>query len=157
MRLRRKQSLAPSAFHRKRLFNSALAQGRWCATLLTVVLAGSTGIALAQIWGQVQQQNPNPDKPYLDPAANRAPDANSRMNMRQQQANQQTFEAANSERKKQLSDDSAKLLELAGELKVEVDKTNKDTLSLNVIRRAGEIEKLAHDIREKMRLVVGQN
>jgi hypothetical protein len=36
-----------------------------------------------------------------------------------------------------------------------VDKTTKDTLSLSVIRKAGEIEKLAHNVKEKMKLTVG--
>jgi hypothetical protein len=51
----------------------------------------------------------------------------------------------------QLANDSARLLALAISLKAEVDKTNKDTLSLNVIRRADEIEKLAHTVREHMK------
>jgi hypothetical protein len=77
------------------------------------------------------------------------------MEMREQQAKQQNFDAANAERKKQIAEDSAKLLKLATELKAEVDKTTKDTLSLNVIRKADEIEKLAHGVKEKMKLTIG--
>lgn len=102
-----------------------------------------------------QQPGPNIDKPYLLPEANRLPDANDQMKMRDQKAKQQSFDAANAERKKQLSDESAQLLTLAMALKAEVDKTNKDMLSLNVIRKADEIEKLAHNVKEKMRLTVG--
>ena len=54
-------------------------------------------------------------------------------------------------RRQQLVDDSARLLALAVSLKAEVDKTTKDTLSLNVIRRADEIEKLARTVREHMK------
>ena len=54
-------------------------------------------------------------------------------------------------RHQQLADDSARLLALAVSLKSEVDKTTKDTLSLNVIRRADEIEKLARTVREHMK------
>jgi hypothetical protein len=97
----------------------------------------------------------NIDKPYLSPEANRLPDANEQMKMKDKQAKQQSFDAANQERKKQLSDDSAKLLTLAMALKAEVDKTNKDMLSLNVIRKADEIEKLARNVKEKMKLTVG--
>jgi hypothetical protein len=57
----------------------------------------------------------------------------------------------NSERQKSLVDDTSKLLSLANELKAEVDKTSKDTLSLEVIRKADEIEKLAHSVKEKMK------
>jgi hypothetical protein len=95
------------------------------------------------------------DKPYLLPEANRLPDANDQMKMRDQKAKQQNFDVANAERKRQLSDESAKLLTLAMALKAEVDKTNKDMLSLNVIRKADEIEKLAHNVKEKMKLTVG--
>jgi len=40
---------------------------------------------------------------------------------------------------------------MAVALKAEVDKTNKDTLSLKVIRKADEIEKLARTVKEKMK------
>jgi hypothetical protein len=102
-----------------------------------------------------QAPMPNPDKPYLLPEANRLPDANQQMEMREQQAKAQNFAAANAERKKQIADDSTKLLKLATDLKTEVDKTTKDTLSLSVIRKADEIEKLAHSVKEKMKLSVG--
>jgi hypothetical protein len=38
---------------------------------------------------------------------------------------------------------------LANSLKAEMDKTTRDTLSVAVIRRAGEIEQLAHKMRTK--------
>jgi hypothetical protein len=57
----------------------------------------------------------------------------------------------NVERQKQLVEDTQKLLSLANELKTDVDKSTKDTLSLDVIRKADEIEKLAHTVKEKMR------
>jgi hypothetical protein len=64
-------------------------------------------------------------------------------------------DALDAERKKQIAEDSAKLLKLATELKAEVDKTTKDTLSMGVIRKADEIEKLAHSVKEKMKLAAG--
>ena len=100
-------------------------------------------------------QQPNPDRSIHSPVLTAPPDANAQMQMRQEQSKQQNFEAANVERKKQIADDSAKLLKLATDLKAEVDKTNKDTLSLSVIRKADEIEKLAHNVKEKMKLTVG--
>ncbi len=57
----------------------------------------------------------------------------------------------NDDRQKQLVDDTAKLLSLANELKVDVDKSSKDTLSLDVVRKADEIEKLAREVRDKMK------
>ena len=115
-------------------------------------------VAMAVSAGQQNSTTPpgkNPDKPYLLPEANRLPDANDQMEMRDQQGKQQNYSAANVERRKQIADDSAKLLKLATDLKTEVDKTTKDTLSLGVIRKADEIEKLAHNVKEKMKLTVG--
>jgi hypothetical protein len=56
-----------------------------------------------------------------------------------------------SPRQKQLADDTAKLLTLANELKVEINKSSKDTLSLSVIKKAEQVEKLAHKVRDEMR------
>jgi hypothetical protein len=57
----------------------------------------------------------------------------------------------NADRQKKLVADTARLLELATELKAEVDKSNKDTLSLDVVRKADAIEKLAHSVKEGMK------
>jgi hypothetical protein len=58
---------------------------------------------------------------------------------------------ADSQRKKQISDESTQLLAMAVALKAEVDKTNKDMLSLDVIRKADEIERLAHTVKLKIK------
>lgn len=47
--------------------------------------------------------------------------------------------------------DTERLFELSNELKRYVDKTNENILSIDVIKKADEIEKLAHSIREKMK------
>jgi hypothetical protein len=52
-----------------------------------------------------------------------------------------------SERQKKLAADTDKLLALATDLKKEVDKTNKDILSLDVVKKAEEIEKLARSMK----------
>lgn len=57
----------------------------------------------------------------------------------------------NSDRQKEIVADTARLLKLAQQLNVDVSKTNKDTLSLNVVREAGEIEKLAKTVKDKMK------
>ena len=59
--------------------------------------------------------------------------------------------AAPNDRKKQIADESAELLNMALALKAEVDKTTKDTLSLNVIKKADQIEKLAKSVKDKMK------
>lgn len=58
----------------------------------------------------------------------------------------------NQERQAQLKRDTDQLLKLATELKEYVDKTNENILSMDVIKKADEIEKLAHSVKEKMRV-----
>lgn len=57
----------------------------------------------------------------------------------------------NEKRQKDLKTDTDKLLQLATELKEYVDKTDEHTLSFSVIKKAEEIEKLAHTVKEKMK------
>jgi hypothetical protein len=85
------------------------------------------------------------------PVAGQAPQANEPL------ADKPVPEAASGERKNPIVEDSARLLQMARDLKAEVDKTTKDTLSLHVIRKAAEIEKLAHSVRENKRPMLGAN
>ncbi len=55
------------------------------------------------------------------------------------------------ERHKKLKADTDRLLQLATELKAEVDKTSKNEMSIAVIQKAAEIEKLSHDVKERMK------
>ncbi|WP_446743752.1 hypothetical protein [Silvibacterium acidisoli] len=59
--------------------------------------------------------------------------------------------ARNNSRQQQIQADAAKLLQLSQELKAEVDKSNKNELSLSVVKKAEEIEKLAKAVKTKMR------
>ena len=61
------------------------------------------------------------------------------------------MKAMNKDRTKRIKRDTDKLLELATELKQYVDKTNENVLSVEVIKKAEEVEKLAKTIREKMK------
>ena len=58
---------------------------------------------------------------------------------------------ANEQRQADLKRDTDKLLDLATQLKQYVDKSNENVLSLEVLKKAEEIEKLAHRVREKMK------
>lgn len=131
------------------------------------VFAGLIGLAaLTATLALTQQQQPTQDtmstsqpRPWasVSPAAVRMPDANDQMQMKQQskQSKQAKFEAANAARRKQIADDAARLLQLATELKAAVAKTDKDTLSLEVVRKAESIERLAKGVKEKMKLTAG--
>jgi hypothetical protein len=58
---------------------------------------------------------------------------------------------ANLERQASLKADTEKLLKLSTELKDYVDKTNENVLSMEVLKKAEEIEKLAKSVKEKMK------
>jgi hypothetical protein len=58
---------------------------------------------------------------------------------------------ANVERHTALKNDTEKLLKLAVELKADVDKSNENLLSVDVVKKAEEIEKLAHSVKDKMK------
>jgi hypothetical protein len=58
---------------------------------------------------------------------------------------------ASTPKQQQLQKDTAKLLQLVRELRVDVDKAGKDQLSVAAVRKANEIQKLAKDLGERMR------
>lgn len=133
-------------------FKLQIPHERRTRTLLIGVLAGFAAAAIALFIGQGALRA---QYVKLSPEVIRAPDANQQNDINKQKAQKDSFEAVNAERKKQITDESAMLLKLATDLKAEVDKTNKDTLSITVIRKADAIEKLAHDVKEKMKVTVG--
>lgn len=61
------------------------------------------------------------------------------------------MKAMNDDRQKRLAADVDRLLALTNELKSSLDKTNKDELSVEVIKKAAEIEKLARDVQSRMK------
>jgi hypothetical protein len=63
----------------------------------------------------------------------------------------QQYKALNKKRQQEIRDDTAKLLQLATELKAAVDKSNENTLSLDVVRKASEVEKLAKRVKDNMK------
>ena len=58
---------------------------------------------------------------------------------------------ANQARQADLKRDTEKLLKLSAELKEYVEKTNENMLSVDVVKKAEEIEKLAHSVKDKMK------
>jgi hypothetical protein len=50
-----------------------------------------------------------------------------------------------------MAQDADKLLALATELKADVDKATKNETSVTAFQKANEIEKLAHDVKERLR------
>ena len=122
----------------------------WIAAGLAAGVVLFTSIAKSQ-----QDPPPRAPHPILLPEANHLPDVNDQMKLHEQNAKKQDFEAANAERKRQLDDESAKLLILARDLKLQTDKMGTTPLTPKATREAEIIEILARDVKEKMKLTVG--
>lgn len=114
--------------------------------LFSFLIAGTFADAAPQSTtppAQTQARPTSPGPPTLDGSTEPDP-------MTRRVTEQQALKR-NTQRQDQIISDSAKLLALAQELKVEVDKSNKNTLALNVVKKAEEIEKLSKSIKERMR------
>ncbi len=92
------------------------------------------------------QEIPPPVMPQLPDASGRQGQSDETTRMERE-----ARKAANKERQAKLKSDTEQLLKLATELKEYVDKTNENILSLDVVKKADQIEKLARSVKEKMR------
>ena len=90
----------------------------------------------------------SPQAPTLPPIAPSRRDSNPDIPNR---AQKEMEKKANEQRQADLKRDADKLLQLSTELKQYVDKSNEYVLSVDVLRKAEEIEKLAHSVKTKMR------
>ena len=89
------------------------------------------------------------------PASPATPQVETRQDPAQKEMQDRMARAANKKRQQDIRDDTDKLFQLATELKAAVDKTNENLLSLDVIHKAEEVEKLAKKVKEKMKESVG--
>jgi hypothetical protein len=125
---------------------------------MRVVMVGAA-LLLAVPWGAAQMQStqtgapPATQQPGALPSIDHpagVPDGGLDADMRARME-QQRLKAVNDDRHKRLAADVDRLVALTSELKMDVDKTTKDELSVDVIKKAQEIEKLAHDVQSRMR------
>jgi hypothetical protein len=97
---------------------------------------------------QAQSRQPAPTPPP-SPKADVMPGSNG--NDAQERLSRDMAKKANLQRQAAIKADTDKLLKLAVELKDSVDKSNENLLSLDVLKKAEEIEKLAHSVKDKMK------
>jgi hypothetical protein len=134
----------------------SFAKLRWgVGAVAALLLAGSwvviSGIGLPTISAAQLQQQPMPQQvPTIptQPGFGEPPAPNDPM---ERQRQEKMEKARNMDRQKQLQRDTDKLLSLAKELKEDVDKSNKDMLSVDVVKKAAEIEKLAKSVKDRMK------
>jgi len=110
---------------------------------LALLMLTAAGPARAQT-----TQQPMPPAPVM-PGAIPTPGAEPDLALRRM--SEQMAARRNEDRQKKIVSDSARLLALAQQLNADISKSNKDTLSVPVVKEADEIEKLAKSIKDKMR------
>ena len=111
------------------------------ACIAVLILAAGLGL----LRGHAQASFPLPAiEPPGAKAAQAPPPA---ANQNQRANNQPTGTTVEDARKQEIASECADLLKMATDLKTEVDKSNKDMLSVTVVRKAGDIEQLAHKVR----------
>lgn len=107
--------------------------------LCALVCCAALAVAAADVWrGHAQSASvpaaAAPEKTASQPAVG-------------QQPNPPAANAPEDARKQEITSECADILKMATDLKAEVDKTTTDTLSVKVVRKASEIEQLAHKVR----------
>lgn len=127
----------------------------FCAGLAALLLS------LLPVSVVAQQQEPQPQQSDQSSSASQAPSTKPDEKATDAASPKPDADAAKSAankpmtpgeaRQAQFLADSQKLYQLAQELKVEVAKSNKNTLSIEVTKKAEEIEKLAKSMKERMR------
>jgi hypothetical protein len=131
----------------------SLAKLRWGILGLgaagVLLVAGSSAGSQTPDTGQMQQPPTMQSPPFgTSPPFGESPNPGDPM---QRQRQEKLEKARNVDRQKQLEKDTDKLLSLAKELKEDVGKSNADTLSVDVVKKAAEIEKLAKSVKDRMR------
>lgn len=114
------------------------------ALMLGVATPRAHTVAAQMTQSAPSQPQNHPLTPLDDSGS--ALDAATKEHMEEQRAKMQA-----DDRQKHLQADTARLVELSNQLKDEVNKAGKYETSVTAIRKAEEIEKLAHSVRERMK------
>ncbi len=120
-------------------------------TIAMVLLTGASGLISGQGGGGIRQ---NPPQPMPGRGNIGLPPIDGRdltMDPLGPRLEEQQARTRNNERQKRLVADTNKLLALATDLKQQLDKTNTDVLSVDVVKKAEEIEKLAKSVKDRMK------
>jgi len=117
--------------------------GRFESIRVLLILGLALGLANAGTAQSNGGANPAKDTPAAGDQKNSATPA---------QTQQKSTPLTPAEQKRaDLVADTEKLYQLTQELKAEVAKSNKDTLSVSVVKKAQEVERLAKSIKERSR------
>ena len=147
----------PDAFRKRSplLKSKSWARGFFCLAVL---------LAIPCMIGNSQQTAGSGESPVhnasgippISPLVNRTADPNRIMaDSMQTPESRKRLEQLNLLRQKEMTDETARLVRLANEVKAETDKSATDSLSVVELRKVELIEKLAKSVREKMKATVG--
>jgi hypothetical protein len=117
----------------------------WTPSLFVVPVVFAA-VAFAQ-----SQNQARPAKLLIDPQAQRHILQQSQLDDAFTNFEKENARTANKARQQAIKDDTAELLLMANELQAYVDKTNENMVSLEVVKKAEQIEKLARSVKEKMK------
>ena len=117
---------------------------------IVLATACSVRVSSGQMFPPIGKQGQQPTLPGMPPKPGTGMPDDPANPMDAHRAEQQA-KLQNNDRQKRLVADTDKLLALATDLKAQVDKSTKDTLSVDVIKKAEEIEKLARSVKERMK------
>jgi cytoskeletal protein RodZ len=132
---------------------------RWHIVIARSTLATVLVLSLYCVAAQAQQKNPQQTGDAAQASQTQIPQPATKDDgaaTEQKASEHKTAEPAKpmtpeQARQAQLMADTQRLYQLTQELKAEVAKSNKDTLSLSVIKKADEVEKLARSVKDRMR------
>ena len=132
----------------------------WVRSLvcLAVLLAipSMTGISQTSTNGSGNPVHDYSGFPPISPLANRTADANRIMaDSMQTPESRKRLEQLNLLRQKEMTEETAKLVKLANEVKTETGLGDKDSLTVVELRKVELIAKLAKSVRDKMKATVG--
>ena len=113
--------------------------------IASTLFLGALFTAPFSLPGQSGRPRPPHASGDVDAAPSNEPDS------RQQEMMHEMAKKANVERQTALRTDADKLFKLATELKTYVEKSNEHVMSVDVIKKADEIEKLARSVKDKMK------
>jgi len=111
--------------------------------ILTMAMIGAVLVTAGSVKVSGGQMLPAPSLPW----SSQMPGISQPLAM--QRLEQQKMRIA--ERQKRLEADTDRLLALTTALKEQVDDSDKNILSLDMIKKADEIEKLAHSVKERIK------
>ena len=152
----RTRATFPDAFRQSPpLKSKSWARGFLCLAVLIAIPCTIGNSQQSASDGEIPQHNPS-GIPPISPLANRTPNANRIMeDSMQTPENRKRMELLNLLRQKEMTEETARLVRLANEVKAETGKATADSLTVVELRKVELIAKLAKSVRDKMKATVG--